>query len=760
MMRGKRAAFLAVAGLLLAGLSPFPISAGVFPIPKVEAPVMRIGLTAVEGRVVTLSARGGLRLVDAETGEAPWRDVYQGEVRVVLLGPGGGRTIFRIQVGSFADEKSARELADRLERETGQAAGVHHDPQRRLYRVRVGEFRQRLQAAELNRTLGGMGFPDAWIAEEAQGDDSQSSLRVVDNDYAEKVVGRRRLVAVPAGKGLVAVGGRRYRGLVELAVDSAGRLRVVNQVNLEEYLRGVVPDEMGPGVFPEMEALQAQTVAARTYAVRNRGQFADEGYDICDSPRCQVYGGADSEHPRTDQAITKTRGEVLTHDGKLINSMFTSTCGGHTEDVENVFPEQAEPYLRGVVCAPESGKRREVVGYLDGHSVTGELASSPALARWAARLVVLGVLETATVQREVVPAALTAGDWQAWLRRVAPLVGKEPPSGVPGKRGTITRGRLALDVVALLQWGERLERLLDGPDAMVLLGLDPGRALPQKARRGGAPELALLVREGILEPMAHDGGDAAWTRPVAVDEAVAVLGRLVERYAGPVVREVRVENVAGGRLTTEEDGELPVVEEPFLFAATGAGPAPVFRLALTRHEPVLIHQGAKGRVDYVEATRPFRSLGDDRFSRRYSWEVTVEREDLSKRLSRFLSFGKLQDLAVARRGVSGRVAELEVIGTRAPSRLVGFDVRVPLQLNENLFTIERIRNPDGTVRAFVFAGKGWGHGVGLCQVGSYGMAVRGRTYREILAHYYTDTRLDSLERRPDLLDASVPAPVE
>jgi stage II sporulation protein D len=91
---------------------------------------------------------------------------------------------------------------------------------------------------------------------------------------------------------------------------------------------------------------------------------------------------------------------------------------------------------------------------------------------------------------------------------------------------------------------------------------------------------------------------------------------------------------------------------------------------------------------------------------------------------------------------------------------VGFDVRVALQLNENLFTIERIRNADGTVRAFVFAGKGWGHGVGLCQVGSYGMAVRGRTYREILAHYYTDTRLDSLERRPDLLDASVPAPVE
>ncbi len=138
----------------------------------------------------------------------------------------------------------------------------------------------------------------------------------------------------------------------------------------------------------------------------------------------------------------------------------------------------------------------------------------------------------------------------------------------------------------------------------------------------------------------------------------------------------------------------------------------------------------------------------------------MERRKLSSRLSKFLSFGDLRDLAVVRRGVSGRVAELEVIGSRARSRLVGFDVRVALQLNENLFTIERIRNPDGTVRAFVFAGKGWGHGVGLCQVGAYGMAVRGRTYREILAHYYTDSQILSLDERPDLLDPSFAALAE
>jgi stage II sporulation protein D len=103
------------------------------------------------------------------------------------------------------------------------------------------------------------------------------------------------------------------------------------------------------------------------------------------------------------------------------------------------------------------------------------------------------------------------------------------------------------------------------------------------------------------------------------------------------------------------------------------------------------------------------------------------------------------------------VAELHVIGTRGRSQLVGFDIRVALQLHETLFTIERLREPDGRVRAFVFAGKGWGHGVGLCQVGAYGMAVRGQDYRTILSHYYTGVRVAWVGDGAELLDA-LPAP--
>src|SRR5262249_46272508 len=143
-----------------------------------------------------------------------------------------------------------------------------------------------------------------------------------------------------------------YRGVLEVRGADAG-LTVVNVVNLEDYLRGVVPNELSPASFPRLEALKAQAVAARTYALRNRGQYASRGYDICATPSCQVYKGKSSEHPLTDQAVEETKGLAAAWHGSLINALYTSTCGGQTEDGDNIFEGEAVPYLRGVSCVPE-----------------------------------------------------------------------------------------------------------------------------------------------------------------------------------------------------------------------------------------------------------------------------------------------------------------------------------------------------------------------------------------------------------------------
>jgi stage II sporulation protein D len=129
----------------------------------------------------------------------------------------------------------------------------------------------------------------------------------------------------------------------------------VNVVNLEDYLQGVVPNELSPDAFPQLEALKAQAVAARTYVLRNRGGYAAHGYDICATPSCQVYRGKSTEKAMATQAVDETRGQVATYQGSLINALYTSTCGGHTETGSNIFEGEACPTW-SVSPAPRSAR--------------------------------------------------------------------------------------------------------------------------------------------------------------------------------------------------------------------------------------------------------------------------------------------------------------------------------------------------------------------------------------------------------------------
>ena len=121
-------------------------------------------------------------------------------------------------------------------------------------------------------------------------------------------------------------------------------LIVINLVPLEEYLRGVVSKEMSPS-YPT-EALKAQTVAARSFAMKNRGRHAAEGFDLCSTTHCQVYDSI-SAYDSTDRAIDDTRGEVLTYKEKLADTNFHTDSGGMTEDVGDVWGT-ATPYLVAV----------------------------------------------------------------------------------------------------------------------------------------------------------------------------------------------------------------------------------------------------------------------------------------------------------------------------------------------------------------------------------------------------------------------------
>ena len=139
----------------------------------------------------------------------------------------------------------------------------------------------------------------------------------------------------------IVINGKTYAGGAEVQLRG-GKLTVSNLVAVEDYLRGVLPAEM-PYDWPE-EALKAQAVAARTYAMKHRGKHEEDGYDLCASTHCQVYDGIASDKPKTNAAIRATHGEALTYKGKLIEAFFHTDSGGMTESCLEVWGTNM-PYL-------------------------------------------------------------------------------------------------------------------------------------------------------------------------------------------------------------------------------------------------------------------------------------------------------------------------------------------------------------------------------------------------------------------------------
>jgi len=154
-------------------------------------------------------------------------------------------------------------------------------------------------------------------------------------------------ISSPDSQALVLVNGRSYRGSISALRDRTG-LTVVDRVPLESYLAGVVSAEMGRRNGAEQEALRAQAVVSRTYALRNLRRWDAQGFDLYATVSDQVYGGASAETPEGREAVQVTRGQVLTFGGAPIDAFFYSTCGGRTADGTEVFRAADRPYLRSV----------------------------------------------------------------------------------------------------------------------------------------------------------------------------------------------------------------------------------------------------------------------------------------------------------------------------------------------------------------------------------------------------------------------------
>ncbi|MDI6756757.1 MAG: SpoIID/LytB domain-containing protein [Endomicrobiia bacterium] len=150
----------------------------------------------------------------------------------------------------------------------------------------------------------------------------------------------------------VRINGKNYRDSIVVSADGGARMTVVNELGIDNYVRGVLAAEMSPD-WPQ-EALKAQAVAARGFVWRNAGRHAKDGFDVCATVHCQVYIGASGERPSTDKAVFDTAGEILLdNNGAPANTVFHASCGGHTEEPSNVWDVASSPiaYLVARKCS-------------------------------------------------------------------------------------------------------------------------------------------------------------------------------------------------------------------------------------------------------------------------------------------------------------------------------------------------------------------------------------------------------------------------
>jgi peptidoglycan hydrolase-like amidase len=843
-----------------------------------EGPIIRVALMT-DVTSASVSCSSGLVVKRSSEGSEPGGEVSIGSLRVELRKqPGAIATLpsgaagYRVFVGSSSEARNARKLEERLKLEFFDPVVTAFDDVKKQYVVTIGRFPNRNDAAKMVDRLLDAGYKAPRIIVDSSTDtrDTLTPEQVTDTNAraakykaepgaAGRAVtkadrGLARMVAIASDRvvassedelvvsaggesGIVTrtttaksdfaptpvpvrVGNKDYRGKIDLILNPRGRINVVNELPLEQYLRGVVPMEISATAYAELEAIKAQAVASRSFALASLGHHSAEGYDLVADSRAQVYGGLLAERELTSRAIRETRGIAAVfpnEDGRLtpIQALYTSNCGGRTENNEEVFGGKALPYLRSVVCVPErqSLAGRDIVTTRTGEPLVGTEGLS--MAREVALLSVLGLPLPHRVTSHYLRDAPDQDEVKSWAEQIARLSRRDYP--VPA-RGDVTRLAEFARLVATSVYGEGQAgaRLSAGDVDYVLSGFR-FEQLPREARA----DVAMLLKEGVLHLPAEStlDGRATITRSLAIETlargvllrsrtsgmksetsdsplqipalrsetaAPAENGRLMialtnstaistqtqrSRFArvntstsGTVVPSARQDrpregnvsrvarkDIANSELATQAsrrdaqyDG-VEIAEAAWLFRVVGGESYAVDRLTLIGGERVTYHLNTAGQVDFLESTISERGVSVDRSSGVAPWQERISIEELQQRLTRaHVKIGRLAQIEPASLSASRRIIEVDVKGDTGRARLGRSQIRSALGLKEHLYTISHETDARGRLIAFVFTGRGLGHGVGMCQAGAYRLAKEGLSYAIILQKYYTGIKVQEV----------------
>ncbi|HKP68466.1 MAG TPA: SpoIID/LytB domain-containing protein [Pyrinomonadaceae bacterium] len=678
---------------------------------------------------------------------------------------------YRFEIQNIATAAEADDIAKDVRELTEETALVSVDPATNTWKVWIGSMKETPEDATAFKTmLVEKGFEEAVMVTEKKvvhsddavelsrqlrtagksevrsiiktGSTAVSGPDIVETNLREVIVNGPSEPAKYASLKSVAFGsmneranpvrlnGKAYRGRLEVFVNSRGTLTVVNVVPLEEYLLGVVPAELG---LPHIEAQKAQAIAARTYAVANTDGYGTKGFDMVPTVWSQVYKGVSIETAMGTRAVRETRGLVATYQGKPIMAYFTSTCGGRTEDVENVF-DTREPYLRGVECSLE-GHRHFDPFLVKTSRVPAKLRNEEylELVRLMSIFAINGfVLNTNEFTDDWFDEEPTVVEMTSWLNQLALRFGKPFQ---PVTKDTARPLDLARIIAAYAYTPGTADTLLTDSDINYHLSFDDAADVPKERRA----ELAMLLRDGYFT--LHVDLTLKPNKNFRRADFLRLIRQIYEKKKWmPSLQSGTTKASVDGKLVLRSgrsERAIAIRPDVFLFRKFGASYYPIKEAALVGGESVNYQLDGSGNVNYLEIEPTDLPTSAENMSPFTNWTTTLSASAVQSRLSRYVrGIGTLYDVRITRKGYSRRAAEIEITGSNGIKTLKGGKIRSALRLKEQLFVMNK-RYSGNTATSYTFTGRGWGHGVGMCQYGAYGLAKMGVKADEIIKHYYT-----------------------
>jgi peptidoglycan hydrolase-like amidase len=583
-----------------------------------------------------------------------------------------------------------------------------------------------------------------------------------------------------------------YRGEIELFLNERGHINVINVLPMEDYLRGVIPAEISMEATP-IEALKAQAVAARSYALANLGRFRDEGFDLRGDARSQVYGGFTVENALTNRAADETRGlaALAFNDagkGTPIEALYTADCGGRTENSENIFTGRNLSYLRSVECVADdslptgreilSSAHIEPIGEPFGHSLARDIALFSVLSFPLPDRVSNDYLRDSIDKTELQiwaerASRLTQGTTNAARRANADTVKRvgydsnnqtddfdinHEIAVLRSERRDITKLPTFATLVALATYGEnRASLFMSQADTNYILAGLGAEEVPKESRA----DLALLIKDGILR-LPGDGqinvknsltrGYVIETliravlfkpQPLALNlqTAVAIDAQKNTLTVTQIKEPAQVNSRNTAIRATGENKAYEVEKNARLFRVFNDESYAVDRLGIINGERVNYHLNAAGRIDFLEVEATGRDAEKEQATDASNWRESLSAERIARRLRHVnIEVGNVEKITPLAYGESRRVIEIEVIGSDKRVQLRGAQIKSALGLKGNPLVIEY----DTRTNEFIFTGRGQGHGIGLCQLGAMRLAKQGQSYVGILQHYYTGVSVQKI----------------